>query len=147
MGPTRAHPGPVGPRWAPCWPHQGSFPVDLPCVPRSTPLDHSNQSLTVIGQYDSREASLRKWNCWGLVTHIRVCELVHHWFKWCILANTGPSHYMPQCLSMKHMGTIPETEIFFQENAFALVRESKADLWCFFVVSLNKMLKQHSIDR
>ena len=32
-------------------------------------------------------------------------------------------------------------------GGFPSQRDNNADLWCFFVVSLNKLLNKHSIDR
>ena len=41
MGPTGAHPGPVGARWAPCWPHE-------PCY-QDTVAAEENASIVRVG--------------------------------------------------------------------------------------------------
>ena len=63
---------------------------------------------------------------WGLVTHICVVELGHHWFRQWLVACSVPSHYLNQCWNIVnwtvrnklHWNFNRNSNIFIQEIAF-----------------------------
>ena len=61
-----------------------------------------------------------------LMPHICICEPIHHWFRWWIVAWSAPSHYLNHCwnivncaLRNKLQWTFNQYSCFFiQRNAF-----------------------------
>ena len=83
---------------------------------------------------------------WSRVTHICVNKTYHHWFRWWLVAWSGPSHYLIQCwkivdwtLGNKFKWNLNQNlYIFTNENAFEnVVLEMSAILFRLHSVNIH----------
>ena len=59
------------------------------------------------------------------MTHIRVVELGHHWFRLGLVACSAPSHYLNQCWDIVNWTPRNKLQWNFNRNSYIFIQENR----------------------